>query len=185
MSPSRCHHPGVLAFLRQIHQRSAFVVVGDAVQGEQVGDVTFLEADPAELHPADLGLGGADLPTGSLAADPLRLSQPAQVSAEQHPQNGRPTGRPALRQSRRHVLTPSCQLGPTRTAVVLSTSMLRLEAGKEEPKPELRCRESSRAIAPLLRDEVVEVAGFRAADEGDHLVGEYKRGPARAGRVSS
>jgi hypothetical protein len=49
--------------------------VRDAVETEQVGDVALLETDPAQFHPADLGLGRADRIAGVLAAQPLGLTQ--------------------------------------------------------------------------------------------------------------
>ena len=52
---------------------------------EQVGDVALLEADPAELHPADLRFGGADRIARRLARDPPRLTQSPELRAEQHP----------------------------------------------------------------------------------------------------
>ena len=46
------------------------------------------------------------------------------MSTQQHPENGRPAGRPTFRLCDRHLLTPTCQLGPTRTAAVLWINML-------------------------------------------------------------
>ena len=44
----------------QLAQRLALLLVGHLVEGEQVGDVAVLEADPAGLQPADLGAGRPD-----------------------------------------------------------------------------------------------------------------------------
>jgi hypothetical protein len=66
---------GVVGLPGQREQGGALAVLPDAVEGEQVGDVALLEADAAQLHPADLRLRGADLPAGGLAGDPLALSE--------------------------------------------------------------------------------------------------------------
>jgi hypothetical protein len=65
--------------------------VGDAVEREQVRDVTLLEPDPPELEPADLGVEGADRVARGLPADATRLAQPAQLRAEHDAQHGGPT----------------------------------------------------------------------------------------------
>jgi hypothetical protein len=59
------------------------VVVGDAVEGEEIGDVAFLEPDPPELHPADLGVGTPDQVAGVVAGDALGLAEPAQLRTQQ------------------------------------------------------------------------------------------------------
>ncbi len=48
----------------------AFGVVGDAVEREQVLHVAGLETDPAQLHPADFGLGGPDRVPGASRVTP-------------------------------------------------------------------------------------------------------------------
>jgi hypothetical protein len=70
-------HPG--------QQRVAFLHVVLAVQREQVDDVAFLEADPAQLHPADLRLRGADRITGLGPGQAPFLAQSPQVRADQDP----------------------------------------------------------------------------------------------------
>jgi hypothetical protein len=55
--------------------------VVDAVQREQIGDVAFLKADPAQLHPADLGLGRPDRPAGLVAGHARGQPQRAQARA--------------------------------------------------------------------------------------------------------
>ena len=64
-------------------------LVGHAVQGEQVFDVTALEPDPAGLQPADLGPRRPDLEAGPLGRDPGGLAEPAQLAAEHHAQHRR------------------------------------------------------------------------------------------------
>src|SRR6202035_3381028 len=44
----------------QVQQRRPLLGISYAVQGEQVGHVALLEADPAVFHPADLGVRPAD-----------------------------------------------------------------------------------------------------------------------------
>ncbi len=63
--------------------------VGDAVQAEQVRDVALLEADPAVLHPADLGPGGPDLVAGLVGRQPGGLAQAPKLDSQEHPQDGR------------------------------------------------------------------------------------------------
>ena len=60
------------------------------VQGQQVGEVPVLEADPAKLQTAHLRVRGADLPARILQRDVLGLAQLAQLRAEQQAQNRRP-----------------------------------------------------------------------------------------------
>ncbi len=57
-------------------ERHSFRFADNAVQGEQVGDVTLLEAHPAELHAADLGVGPSDRVSGCLGTDPARFAEP-------------------------------------------------------------------------------------------------------------
>jgi len=64
--------------------------VRDAVEGEQVGDVAFLELDPAELQPADLGVRCPDGLASRLSADPVGLAQPTEMGAEDDPPGGGP-----------------------------------------------------------------------------------------------
>src|SRR6266511_202192 len=80
--------------VRQLgHLDQALVLMDDAVQGEQVGDVAFLEADSPQFHPADLGFGSPDQVPGVLAADALGLAKSAQLGAEHDAQDSRPAGR--------------------------------------------------------------------------------------------
>ena len=72
----------------QGQQPGPHLLVGHAVQGEQVGHVADLAADPAVLQAADLGPGGADLVTGLIRGDPGGLAETAQLSAEHHPDYG-------------------------------------------------------------------------------------------------
>src|SRR6266511_1826963 len=78
---------------RQRQQGCPLVLMDDAVQGEQVGDVAFLEADSPQFHPADLGFGSPDQVPGVLAADALGLAKSAQLGAEHDAQDSRPAGR--------------------------------------------------------------------------------------------
>ena len=80
--------PGGVGLDGEVHQRRRLVLV-HAVQLEQVGDVTLLEADPAQFHPADLGTGRADGVSGLFAGDPSHLAQHAQLGAQEDTQNGR------------------------------------------------------------------------------------------------
>ncbi|MGC0411125.1 hypothetical protein RKD31_004368 [Streptomyces sp. SAI-163] len=64
-----------VGLLGQGEQGGALLLVRDAVQRQQVLDVPRLEAHPAQLHPADLRLGGADRVARRLARDPPRLTQ--------------------------------------------------------------------------------------------------------------
>ena len=70
-SPYAVPPAGRVGLAGQGEQPLVLARVLDAVQLEQVGDVAFLEADPAELHPADLGLGGADRVAGLSRVTPL------------------------------------------------------------------------------------------------------------------
>jgi hypothetical protein len=67
--------------------------IDDSVEREQVGDVPFLGAYPAQLQAADLGVRPADGIARGLPADAARLAQPAQVRAEDDPQHRRPAPR--------------------------------------------------------------------------------------------
>jgi hypothetical protein len=58
-------------------KRLAFLRVGDAVEGEQVGHIAFLGWDPAEFETADLATGGADRVSGGFTGDSAGLAQPA------------------------------------------------------------------------------------------------------------
>lgn len=62
--------------------------IGDSVESEEIDEIAFLEPDPAQLHPTDLGIGGADLVACGLAADPARLPPPAQLPTNGHAQDG-------------------------------------------------------------------------------------------------
>lgn len=79
---------GGVGLLRELQQRGPLVRVGDAVQGQQVGDVALLEADAAELHAADLRMGAADLVARLLGGDAAGLAQPPQLCAEENAQDG-------------------------------------------------------------------------------------------------
>ncbi|GAA0949164.1 hypothetical protein GCM10009554_47480 [Kribbella koreensis] len=96
---------GVVRIARKSKQPLALFGVVDAVQREQVADVAFLETDPAQLHPADLGLRRADLPAGIGPGDSGRLTHSPQVCAEDDPQRGRPAWRARLRHT--HLRRPS------------------------------------------------------------------------------
>src|SRR3712207_369997 len=72
----------------QGQERLTLLVVVDPVEGQQVGDVTLLEADPAEFHAAGFGPRRADLPAGVVAAQALALPQPAQLRTEQDAKHG-------------------------------------------------------------------------------------------------
>jgi hypothetical protein len=71
--------------LDHVEERLALRRVLDAVHRQQVGDVAFLEPDPAQLEPADLGLRPADVVAGLLAGDARLLTEPAQLRAQDHP----------------------------------------------------------------------------------------------------
>jgi len=73
---------------RQLHERIALPLVVDAVHGEQVHDIAFLETDAPELHPADLGLRGADPVARLLPGDSPRFAEPAQLGSEQDATDG-------------------------------------------------------------------------------------------------
>lgn len=65
------------------------LLIGYAVQSEQVGHVPILETHPAVLHPADLGAGRPDLIPSPVGRHAGRLSQAAQLGAEDHAQHRR------------------------------------------------------------------------------------------------
>src|SRR6202008_3046113 len=69
----------------------ALVLVLYAVHREQVDDVSLLEADPAELHPADLRVRAADRVAGVGAGDLRGLTQAAELGAEHDPSGRRRT----------------------------------------------------------------------------------------------
>src|SRR5690606_26238283 len=62
-----------------------------SIQLEQVRDVAFLEADPPQLHPADLRLGGPDRPARRLAGDSAGFSKLTQPGTQLHTADSRPT----------------------------------------------------------------------------------------------
>ena len=104
---------GVAGLPGQRQQARPLVGIGDAVQREQVADVPVLEADPAVLHPADLGMRAANSLSGMLGRDLPGLTESAQLSTQHDPLNGRTTraatkipDRPlpgdALRRAHRH-----------------------------------------------------------------------------------
>ena len=62
---------------------------------EQVDDVALLEADPAQLQPADLGAGRADPVPGIVTGDPPGLTQLAQLGTEKDTQHRRAAARMA------------------------------------------------------------------------------------------
>src|SRR6266702_3612272 len=63
--------------------------VGNAVQDEQVAQVPVLEADPAILHPADLGAGCPDLIPCLIWRESCGLAKTAKLVAQEHAQYGR------------------------------------------------------------------------------------------------
>ena len=73
----------------QPHQPVPDLLVGDAVQRQQVGDVPLLEPDEAVLHPADLGPGSADLVGRLLRRDAGRVAEPVQLDTHEHAGHGR------------------------------------------------------------------------------------------------
>lgn len=66
----------------------ALLLVHDAVQGEEVGDVTLLVADPAQFQPADLRVRGPDGFARGLARDVPGFAKPAKLRTEHDPQDG-------------------------------------------------------------------------------------------------
>src|SRR5215207_731056 len=90
----------VVRLAGQVQQAFTLGRVVELVEGQQIVDVAHLEADPAELEPADLGLRAADRPAGVGAADVGVLAHPAEVGAEHDPQGGRAARRPLLRHCR-------------------------------------------------------------------------------------
>ncbi len=58
---------------------SAHLLIGHAVQGEQVGHVPLLKPHPAVFHPADLGPGGPDLIPSLVVRDACCLTQTVQL----------------------------------------------------------------------------------------------------------
>ncbi len=58
-------------------KRFAFLGVGDAVEGEQIGDIPFFEWGSADFETADLAAGGADGVSSGLTSDSAGLAQPA------------------------------------------------------------------------------------------------------------
>jgi hypothetical protein len=94
--------PGRVGLLRQRQQRRTFLFVRHAVQRQQVRDIALLEADPAQLHSADLGAGRSDLPAGSVSADVLGLAQPSQLTSEQDAEDRRAAARRVVLLAARH-----------------------------------------------------------------------------------
>src|SRR6185295_5560486 len=60
-----------------------------AVQGKEVAHIALLKADPAMLHPADLGVRAADGFRSLLSGNSPRLAQSVQLVAEHEPLDGR------------------------------------------------------------------------------------------------
>src|SRR5690348_11499564 len=81
---------GGVGLTGQVEQGGALFVVGDAVQGEQVGKIALLEPDPAVLDPADLGVRAADRLGGLLGGNAAGFAQPVQLAAEHQALDGRP-----------------------------------------------------------------------------------------------
>ena len=134
----------------QPEQRLPLVVVGDAVQGEQVGHVAFLETDPSQLHPADLGVGAPDQVAGVVAGDALGLAKAAQLRTQQDAQHGRAAGRaapwllcghPASQTSRVEIsaqcVTPSRHGGvpipPSARAAARASALASARSAKDNP----------------------------------------------------
>src|SRR5699024_4543779 len=67
----------------------ALLGVIDSVQLEQVVDVALFEADLAEFHAADLGVGGTDLVTGVVTGNALLLAKAPELGPEENTQHGR------------------------------------------------------------------------------------------------
>src|SRR5690606_7841864 len=85
---------GSVGLSDHLQKSTAFGIVDDAVEREQVLDITCLESDAPELHPADLGLGGADVASGLVAREPALLAQAPQARTEHDAPYGRSgTGR--------------------------------------------------------------------------------------------
>src|SRR5690606_25325497 len=72
-----------------LQKGTAFGVVVDAVQREQVLHITCLETYASELHSADLGLGGTDVESGLISREPALLTQAPQARTEHDAPNGR------------------------------------------------------------------------------------------------
>ncbi len=77
----------------QEQQRLARGGVGDAVEGQQVGNVNLPGRMAAKLDPADLGIRAPDGLGGLLRGDPARLAQTAECGAEPDPQDHWPCRR--------------------------------------------------------------------------------------------
>src|SRR5690606_30190835 len=80
---------GSVGLSDHLQKSTAFGIVDDAVEREQVLDITCLESDAPELHPADLGLGGADVESGLVAREPALLAQAQQARTEHDAPYGR------------------------------------------------------------------------------------------------
>src|SRR5260370_40468409 len=93
---------GRVGLAHERQERIALPLVVDAVHGEEVDDIAFLETDPPEFHPADLRFRGADAVAGFLPGNSLGLAQPAQLGSEQDT----PDSGPAARLDRDHVGPP-------------------------------------------------------------------------------
>ena len=68
----------------ELYQLLPLSRVVDSVELKEVGDVTFLERDPAKLHPADLGSRGADVVASVVSRDARGLTEAPELGAEQH-----------------------------------------------------------------------------------------------------
>src|SRR5947209_18722013 len=88
-------------------ERSAFLLIGNAVETKQVRDVAIPEADPAELHAADVRVGRPDRVGGRCCGDTPRFTQPTQLSAQHNTQRGRPRRSPRTGPTTRILRPPS------------------------------------------------------------------------------
>src|SRR5271166_121324 len=90
-------------------ERVALLLVGDAIEGEQVGDVAVLEAHPSGLETAYLRVRRADDLSGLLERDPLRLAQPPELGPEQDAKYGGTAAARRIEQAADRVtLLPGC-----------------------------------------------------------------------------
>src|SRR5262249_6549969 len=71
-------------------QRLAFLIVGHAIESQQVGDIAIFEAHPPGFEPADLRMGRPDYSSRVLKRDPLRLAKRPKLGTKQYPQNRGP-----------------------------------------------------------------------------------------------
>jgi hypothetical protein len=72
------------------HHGRPRLLVGDAVEGEQVCNVSLLEPHPAVLHAADLGPGCADGVTRPFGGNTRGLAKAMQLIAQNHARYCRP-----------------------------------------------------------------------------------------------